>query len=387
METVSRNRTEKETNKIIMCGITGFIGRSKDTNLSYELLTKLFEKSDTRGTDAAGLWATEAGFNGSVIYHKEPIRSSKFVKNKFWNDVSNFDIDLIIAHARGASKGVGEPFFNENNHPFTSTNKAIGLAHNGRIENDEYYELKKIYEVLTTCDSEILLRIFESGARENNLNVEKELDAIKNIFGLVKRGHMAVAAGVRKDSGKRSLFLFRNEHRPLWISDLRKELGQIFFFSEPNIWEEACEGYENKLISMCYKLIEIKPREIWQIDSIDGELNIDRYEAKIDGQECSYEDAYFTIPQEAPCFNVITKLDNNDQIIRDELISIWEEFDIKSLENCVSKITEKSKSIESELKYAISKGSIKKEGFDKALAIINNADDAITSLLLAIYEL
>lgn len=369
-----------------MCGITGFIGKSKDPNLSYELLTKLFEKSETRGIDASGFWATESGCDGGVIYHKEPIRSSRFIKTKFWNELSNFNIDLVIAHARGASKGVGEPFFNENNHPFTSTNKTIALAHNGRIEDDEYYKLKKRYQVSTTCDSEILLRIFESSIKENNLIVEKELEAIKDIFGLVNKGHMAVAVGLRKDSGKRSLFLFRNEYRPLWLSDLRAELGQIFFVSEPSIWEEACEECDNKLLSMCYKLIEINPKEVWQLDSIEGQLLINRYEAEIEEQEYNHTDAYFTIPQESPCFDVKTKLDDNDQIIREEPCSIWNEFNIKSLEERIAKIIEKSKNVEAELKYAVNKGSIEKEDLDKALVVLNNAEDAITSVLLTLYS-
>ena len=71
-----------------MCGICGFIGESKKPVLTYQIITNLLEKSEIRGIDATGFWGTENGVDGSVIYHKEPIRSSDFVKKK-WLEVSS----------------------------------------------------------------------------------------------------------------------------------------------------------------------------------------------------------------------------------------------------------------------------------------------------------
>lgn len=368
-----------------MCGITGFIGNSKNKDLSFNLTTKLFERSEIRGIDAAGFWAAIHGVNGGVIYHKEPIRSSKFIKNEFWSTLSEFDVDCVIAHARGASKGVGEPFFNENNHPFTSTDKCTALAHNGRIEDEEYYELKKYYEVSTSCDSEILLRIFESRMIREERN--KELEAIKEIFSLINQGHMAVAVGRRHEGGKRSLWLFRNEHRPLWISDLREELGQIFFVSEPAIWEAACDDCGSKMLSMCYKLTEIKPQEIWEFNLSDNNISTNRYEIeKIEQEEHFSSENYFQIPQKNPCFEVITRLDENDQIIRNSDIS-WSEIDIDSLEECVAGITEKVKSIETELKYMALKELIDKDFFEKVTNQLKKQEDEIKKIVSVIYGL
>ena len=108
-----------------MCGIAGFIGESKNSQASFSILTKLFEKVESRGIDAAGFWLAENGKNGRIFYHKQPGRSSEFVHGEVWKSCSNIDINLALVHARGASKGYGDPSINKNNHPFVK----IGRAH------------------------------------------------------------------------------------------------------------------------------------------------------------------------------------------------------------------------------------------------------------------
>lgn len=302
-----------------MCGITGCIGSSKNPSISYQLLTKLLEKSESRGIDAAGVWATQSGINGKVIYHKEPIRASKFVKNKVWKKILNYNPDLVLAHARGASKGMGEPFFNENNHPFTSTDKTIGLIHNGKIESLEYNLLKQKYELNSDCDSELLLRVFESNLKneEDDYSViPKQIISIKNIYSLINEGHMAVAIGERVDNGNRLLWLFRNKHRPLWIVDERDYLGQIFFVSEPSIWEDAQVGCGVKLGSNYSKFIEVLPEEIWSFTLNNKEIFSDKY--KIEKQELmNWEDnKYFNIIKKQPYFDLITKLNEKEQVVK-----------------------------------------------------------------------
>ena len=61
-----------------MCGLAGYIGSSKKPKISYELATALFDSLEIRGMDASGIWGTEPG-NGSIIYHKEPVNSSRFI--------------------------------------------------------------------------------------------------------------------------------------------------------------------------------------------------------------------------------------------------------------------------------------------------------------------
>lgn len=217
--------------------------------MTFQLISNLLEKSENRGVDASGFW----GIDGTrIFYHKEPIKASQFVRTEAWQNLSKYQPHLLLTHARGASKGVGGPHLNWNNHPFVNDPKTIGLVHNGRIEDFEYQALKQQYEVRSACDSEILLRMFE--------NFYDRLLGIQNIFSLIHCGHMAVAVGEKNSEGD-SLFLFRNEHRPLWLVDLREYLGQVFFFSEPNIWKEATQTIKN--IGYSARLIELPSYEIW----------------------------------------------------------------------------------------------------------------------------
>jgi hypothetical protein len=246
-----------------LCGIAGFIGQSKLPDVTCEIITHVFSRTEVRGIDAAGFWGVDA--EGNVLYHKEPCRSSELVKKDAWKEVITRPLDLLLVHARAASQGVGEPYINRNNHPFLSTDGSLGLIHNGRIT--EYETLRNKYQVLSDCDSEILLRIIEAGEDYNDSDfptMEPPLSSrfmgIRDVFSLVSHGHMAVALGERLDDGRRRLWLFRNRHRSLWAVDLRHNLGQVFFCSTPEIWREAlsvCKPFRKQ------KLIEIPEEEVW----------------------------------------------------------------------------------------------------------------------------
>jgi predicted glutamine amidotransferase len=302
-----------------MCGITGFIGHSKNPNLSHQLITRLFEKSERRGVDASGYWATEIGKDGRVFYHKEPVRSSQFVKSAPWELVGDQELDLLLVHARGASKGVGEPSNNINNHPFTSFDRSIALIHNGRVDDCEYKALLKKYKVTSECDSEILLRIFE--AAENcsldalgGVEMPHRIAGIRDIFSFINSGHMAVAIGERRTDGSRVMWIFRNKHRPLWVVDMREELGQVFFVSEPSIWESAVAICDHRL-RFSHKLIELPTEEIWQFKTTEDWPEVKKYVVgkelvrkwEFDGEQCE------PIRRE-PTFEVVTDLDEQDRV-------------------------------------------------------------------------
>ncbi len=263
-----------------MCGIGGYIGRSKRPKLSYELMTNIFDFLELRGTDAAGVWGTEVGKKGRVIYHKEPVRSSAFIKSDFWKSLKNVKTDMLITHARATSKGGGNASTNANNHPFVSTDKRIGMVHNGTIEEATY--LRNKYETESDTDSECLLRIFEHGMDKDikvidqvPADIIQRINGIKDIWSYIHTGAMAVAIGERIDEHERALCLFRNEKRPLWIADLRHILGQVVFFSSPDIWYGAIANSPNlaKVCSETEKLIEVPPNQIWYM-KIDKEDNV-----------------------------------------------------------------------------------------------------------------
>lgn len=318
--------------------MVGYIGESKKPILTYQLITKLFEKSEVRGTDAAGFWGTAV--NG-VIYHKEPVKASHFVKNDMWKQLFDYNPNLLLVHARGASSGSGNPVDNKNNHPFTNSNKSIALIHNGKIDECEYHTLKQKYNLTSLCDSEILLRMFEAGELYSQEELKKDFGDIehperfaglRDIYSLINEGHMAVAIGERCDNGDRLLWLFRNCHRPLWIIDMRDQLGQVFFISDPLIWEAAireCSGVRN--ISRSQKIIELPEDEIWhfKITATDtSPKNVQKFAVYKEKEMTPWKFDGNKIPHiyKPANFEVITILDEYDKI--------------KNIVNYVEKFTE-----------------------------------------------
>lgn len=260
-----------------MCGIAGYIGKSKDKKISFSLLSSLFNRVESRGIDAAGYWISEFGDSGKVYYHKQPGRSSDLVGSENWLVNSQIDANLALVHARGASKGSGSPLKNENNHPFVSKSKNLAVVHNGKVDDREYREIVRRYKVGSECDSEVFLRIFEQAAHiYDEAQLEKyigdmperhRMAGIKDIFSLINEGHMAVGIGEWKPHNSRNLWLFRNKHRPLWVADLRSELGQVFFFSEPSIWKGSVIELGYMALANA-KIAEIPEEEVWhfQVD-------------------------------------------------------------------------------------------------------------------------
>lgn len=236
-----------------MCGIAGFIGKSKDNNISFKLLTSLFSKNESRGIDASGFWLYDGK---EIVFSKIPIKSSKFVNTKVWQQVRNIDCKLILTHSRGATVGYGDCFINSNNHPFTYNR--IGLIHNGKLDINEFNLLKNKYDLTSNCDSELLLKII--------VGESSVIKGIEKVYSFLKNSHFAVA--LTDVSIDESLWLFRNKHRPLWILDLREFLGQIYFLSDPELFIKAInENPDIKFIKKYSKLFELKPYEIIQINN------------------------------------------------------------------------------------------------------------------------
>lgn len=238
-----------------LCGIFGFIGRSKNPKVTYELLHNLFLKTEVRGTDATGFYATHPG-DSSIIFDKEPVKSSEYIKKEVWTKVfeKNSDVDLFIGHCRQTSVGGGPERVNKNNHPHWSHDRRVAITHNGKIP--EFTALKSRYDIESECDSEILLRMFESAqiiAKDKEEELKKEfptltpflaerLTGLKEIFSRVNYGAMAVAIAERGDDNQRYLWLFRDDDRPLHVVDMRETLGQIFYCSTAEIWRNALDA-------------------------------------------------------------------------------------------------------------------------------------------------
>jgi hypothetical protein len=286
-----------------MCGIAGIIGRSKNPAVSYDIATKLFVKTESRGEDASGIWAAEPG-NGKILYHKEPIKTTEFVQLEIWKRLKKLRPDLLLMHARAASFGVGSPKVNKNNHPFISSDKTTALIHNGRIPDWEYTRLKKQYEVGSDCDSEMFLRVFEHG--------KEPIDGIRDVWSYMYRSQMAVAIGERVETSRR-LWLFRNDYRPIWITDMREALGQIFFFSDPDIWDSATYDIELGKV----KLIELPTEMIWCFTT-DVHNHIDLKKFRVTLKEFmpwNENGEKLEIKKLNSDVKIISRLDENEEVI------------------------------------------------------------------------
>ena len=229
--------------------------------------------------------------------------------------MSKMNPDILLTHARGASTGVGAPFVNSNNHPFVNSDKSIGLIHNGRVSDSQYRTLKKRYEVSSGCDSEILLRIFEHAHLNGNKN---DTSGFMNIWSQVVDAHMAIAVGEKTSKHERRLWVSRNEHRPNWVVDLRKQLGQLFFVSTPEIWSEAVENcsllknFINK-----FKMVELPTEEIWRFKLLeDNKIDLNKFKVHFEGTE-EWEHAGTLIPIVKNPINdeIYSNLDESENVI------------------------------------------------------------------------
>lgn len=328
-----------------MCGIFGAIGRSKDPKATYELLNSLYLKTEHRGTDATGFYACYPG-DGEVIYDKEPLKASEYVKQRdIWNSVfkQSADVDLIINHCRQTSQGGGPERINKNNHPHWSDDRKVAMVHNGKIP--EFNALKSKYDVNSECDSEILLRMFESARlivkdREKELKEEfptltpflaERVTGLKEIFSRVNYGAMAVAIAERGDDNSRYLWLFRDDERPLHVVDMRSTLGQIFYCSTAEIWRNAIEATPavKNYVPQDQVIIEFPSLQIWLLGldpskEDEEKWNIRKFKITktkyIDWQEKDDEDDKITFKRAKdtaaakPAMKVVCRLGNNDEI-------------------------------------------------------------------------
>ena len=284
---------------------------------------------------------------------------------------------MIICHARGASKGVGEPAININNHPFVSSDRSLCLAHNGRVDDSEYIPLKQKYAVRSNCDSEILLRILENpdAVESHDEIMPAEITSgIKSIFSLVNEGHMAVAVGKRGDAGERWLWLFRNEYRPLWVIDTRESLGQIFFVSEPSIWEDAIRDSNNvKGFSKSHKLVEIPYGQIWcfKVDETENHAkNVLKYNVlKGEKSPWTFEGKRCEIKNCEPTCKFVTDLDENDRLKKEEMKQeISSNFRLDVLDKKCDQIIDVVNNIRQYAEQLVQENSISLTQFEELLA-------------------
>lgn len=128
-----------------MCGIVGYVGKSKATPILINGLSSL----EYRGYDSAGIAILD---NNKICVFKEKGR----VKNILENNKIDIESNVGIAHTRWATHGAPSKI---NAHPHLDNSGEFSVVHNGIIEN--YMELKdfltrKGYNFKSETDSEVI---------------------------------------------------------------------------------------------------------------------------------------------------------------------------------------------------------------------------------------
>jgi glucosamine--fructose-6-phosphate aminotransferase (isomerizing) len=133
-----------------MCGIFGYVGPGKATDIVLNGLKKL----EYRGYDSAGI----AGLNnGKLISCKEVGKLSVLEA-----EVRSIKLELntVIGHTRWATHGIPNKI---NSHPHLDEKQTLALVHNGTIENHEVLRKKlKGTKFISDTDSEVIAHLIAS---------------------------------------------------------------------------------------------------------------------------------------------------------------------------------------------------------------------------------
>lgn len=188
----------------IMCGIIGYIGNRK----ASEIITDGLKRLEYRGYDSVGI----ATCNGEKI----EIKKDRGFVNEVAQNLSFTSLlgNVAIGHTRWSTHGAP---CKENAHPHSDCNNCVAIVHNGVIEN--FHELKQElakngHEFKSETDSEVLAHLIEIGLKKSK-PLDAFLDGIKRI-----NGSYGIAAVI---AGEESLFVAR-KNSPLVIGIGKDEL-------------------------------------------------------------------------------------------------------------------------------------------------------------------
>ncbi|MBN2879544.1 MAG: glutamine--fructose-6-phosphate transaminase (isomerizing) [Clostridia bacterium] len=176
-----------------MCGIVGYIGEKKSTDVLLDGLSKL----EYRGYDSAGV----AVLSGD----KMEIRKKKGRLKVLGDDLIKMPIEggMGIGHTRWATHGAPS---DENAHPHATASGDIAVVHNGIIEN--YMKLKdylgtKGYTFVSQTDTEVIAHLidhyYEGSLYEAVQEAMKRLEGSYALAVISKKDPDELIA-VRKDS-------------------------------------------------------------------------------------------------------------------------------------------------------------------------------------------
>ena len=289
-----------------MCGIVGYIGNKKASDILVEGLGKL----EYRGYDSAGIAVFE---DDKITIRKHKGRLDNLKESLGEKDINGH---VGIGHTRWATHG--EPS-DINSHPHASHNGKFVIVHNGIIEN--YIELKedlvkKGFRFISDTDTEVVAHLLEDMDDGDLLSTVKKV--VKKLSGsyalaIMCKDDPEELIAVRKDS---PLIIGKGEGENFIASDIPavlKYTRDIYLLDDDEIavitkdditiydnegnkvgkqilkvnWDAAGAekgGYEHFML----KEIHEQPRAIR--DTLRGRLDVEKHEVKLDDITITKED-------------------------------------------------------------------------------------------------
>jgi glutamine---fructose-6-phosphate transaminase (isomerizing) len=229
-----------------MCGIIGYIGKSKAAPILFEALKRL----EYRGYDSAGICTIS---DNHIIAEKEVGKLDE-IKNKV--NFSDLSGNIGISHCRWATHG---NVSRENAHPHFDCKHKISIVHNGIIENfSELKEMlaKKGHKFSSLTDTEVIAHLIEDNYQGNIEEATRK--ALQKVEG-------SYALGVVCADEPEKLIAARNES-PL-ILGIGK--GENFIASDV----PAILRHTKKVIYLDNGEIAALTKDNFTIKSIDGKIS------------------------------------------------------------------------------------------------------------------
>ena len=211
-----------------MCGIVGYIGKSR----SLKSIVQVLKKLEYRGYDSSGVLA---------MLENEKYCMVKKIGNisNLENAVPDSECKVAIAHTRWATHGKPTE---ENAHPHSSCNGVWSVVHNGIIEN--YLEIKSKLSVYpkSQTDTAVVAELLAERKTENICDFIETMQMLSGSYAIV---------AINKNH-KNSLFLAKNKS-PLYVSSDSNE--NMLVASDPICFVGFSKTYYS-LKNQEYALIE-----------------------------------------------------------------------------------------------------------------------------------
>ena len=219
-----------------MCGIVGYIGRSKTTEAVLEALSRL----EYRGYDSAGI----AVLNGEGIQVCKRIGKLQVLAEALRKQP--LDGQSSLGHVRWATHG--EPS-QSNAHPHTDCTGTLAIVHNGIIEN--YAPLKerllaKGHRFRSETDTEVIAHLIEEHAKTQPIEraFRQALKALRGSYAvcLLSRTEPHRLFGARNGS---PLIVGVGQGEALFASDVTALLGRtrkVVYLNDGEVVELSSGG-------------------------------------------------------------------------------------------------------------------------------------------------